>query len=369
MTKTNIFLILLVCFSRLVVADDLLFDSAKRPMASEKTVIGTPTQTITIENKPPWCGTLSLNMTEQTICESSALCTLDEEMNIAYVTHRPSNQSAWLSERDGCGDDKECIKLAYQARLNQISGANEGTVTTLSQQSQSIATERPSWCSKAQTKVEKLICGTPSLASLDIKMNDHWTSQSPKWRKQNRADHKNNFTKKRNRCTTTQCLNDLYKWRLQSWGVSELKQVLSTQSTQLAQQPTTLQFSNNRVSGKKFIAAVHAALRKYPSVPDALVFALSAVAGQGDTSNIMEISQKTARANKCGDISTMETNMLCGVKILHGIIGQVGQNYTQIVSMYLTGNPIMDSNHPQYLTAYAVLAGIMTADLMMRDVP
>lgn len=69
--------------------------------------------------------------TEMAICNSSDLGLLDEQMTQTYVnltTDGPgwavrqiqSEQSFWLTLRDHCGHDSDCIAKSYQRRIGRL---------------------------------------------------------------------------------------------------------------------------------------------------------------------------------------------------------------------------------------------------------
>jgi uncharacterized protein YecT (DUF1311 family) len=65
---------------------------------------------------------------EKTICSDPALSKLDDELAAAYKSALQTGdapgikagQKSWLKGRNGCKEDTECLRYAYQARLKSL---------------------------------------------------------------------------------------------------------------------------------------------------------------------------------------------------------------------------------------------------------
>jgi len=75
-------------------------------------------------SQPAWCNSSNLNKTEHTICASDTLSTLDMKLADAYGASKAHKkdvaQRAWLKKRNRCRYDVECIKKAYEDRLEEL---------------------------------------------------------------------------------------------------------------------------------------------------------------------------------------------------------------------------------------------------------
>ena len=95
-----------------------------------------PTQPQTFAQPSFNCGG-QLNATEQRICSNSQIAQLDVQMASMYKQQRASapggqdnalkqQQRDWLTQRNACGGNDNCIFQAYQWRISQLSGASGG---------------------------------------------------------------------------------------------------------------------------------------------------------------------------------------------------------------------------------------------------
>jgi len=331
--------------------------------SAQSTTAATVTSTA---NKPTWCSNGNLNETESAICGSSDLWTLDATMNRVYSENRPSGQGQWLAERDSCENDANCIKQSYTDRLAQISGGQ--SVQPLSVAS----SQQPPWCSngRPQNKTEQIICSDPDLSALDVQMETLYY-QGGHGKKAQRA-----FIEQRNACGTKACIEGAYKKRIQELGGGDFQ----TQSVGTTIIPSTIstpnggvvsfELSQNHVALKDVLNAINNALTKHTyksngqttALPYPLPLAIATIHGRADKSNIMQVSGKTARQHGCGDISTVQSNVDCGVKILTAIAQQHGNDASKVVAVYLTGSPNVTADNPLFPQFTAIMGGIALLD-------
>jgi len=314
-------------------------------------------------NKPSWCDNGNLNNTESAICASSDLWTLDATMNQVYSQNRPTGQGTWRAERDSCGNDDNCIKQSYTDRLAKISGGQ--SVQPLSVAS----SQQPSWCNngKSQNKTEQLICSDPELSALDVQMETLYF-QGWHGKKAQRA-----FISQRDDCGTKECIKDAYENRIKELGGGDFQ----TQSVGTTIIPSTIstpnggvvsfELSQNHVALKDVLNAINNALTKHTYTLNGqtralhyqLPFAIGVIHGRADKSNIMQVSGKTARQHGCGDISTVQSNVDCGVKILTAIANEYGNDASKVVAVYLTGGTVITPDNPlftQYIGTIGAIA-------------
>lgn len=94
----------------------------ERQYISRISVLRNRSARIITRNSRPWCSASRLNLTEQTICNSSRLSDLDATLQLTYEQARArglqSGQLSWLrNERDRCGSRINCIENTYTSRI------------------------------------------------------------------------------------------------------------------------------------------------------------------------------------------------------------------------------------------------------------
>lgn len=105
----------------------------------------------------------NLGAAERTVCDNQELGELDRRLNRAYGQFLLSLDSAgrqsmvsqqreWIRTRDACGNDQNCIKNAYTARIATLDN-------------------RPFACRGNLNSAEQTICHNATLAELDGKLN------------------------------------------------------------------------------------------------------------------------------------------------------------------------------------------------------
>ncbi|TSA54200.1 MAG: DUF1311 domain-containing protein [Actinobacteria bacterium] len=72
----------------------------------------------------------------------------------------------------------------------------------------------PHDCGKAGTTIEKQICASPSLSSLDVKLTETYKELQPFVDKKGLRSEQVAWMKTRNRCTDSACLQQAYEERL-----------------------------------------------------------------------------------------------------------------------------------------------------------
>ena len=131
-----------------------------------------------------WCANAPLNPTEQTICATPDLGWRDGQLEQAYaaVRHLPGVQTAqvaWISARNGCGWNGDCIRVAYDSRIATLQGmagggAGGGKPPVHPAPVQPVAA--PAWCAEGNhNAAEQTICAYPELRQMDVYMADLYT--------------------------------------------------------------------------------------------------------------------------------------------------------------------------------------------------
>lgn len=130
-----------------------------------------------------WCANGSLNPTEQTICATPDLGWRDAQLEQAYAAVRhlsgvQSGQIAWISARNGCGWQVECIRVAYDSRIATLQGlagggGAGGGKPPSGQPAPLQPAHFPSWCHEdSLNAAERTICASADLAQMDLYMAD-----------------------------------------------------------------------------------------------------------------------------------------------------------------------------------------------------
>jgi uncharacterized caspase-like protein/uncharacterized protein len=141
--------------------------------------------------QPSFDCTGNLSAAEAAVCGSTVLSLLDDELTRAYgriyarLTRAEkqtllAEQRKWLTTRNACDADTNCLMAEYRARVQQLhdwsaGGTAAATATTTTGAVGTVASRsavRPSFdCGTAGTEAEKAVCGDAELAQLDVQLN------------------------------------------------------------------------------------------------------------------------------------------------------------------------------------------------------
>ena len=95
---------------------------------------------LTAAEQPGWAASFDCakaeTADEKAVCADRALNDEDVEMAVLYSQLKPllgmgarsdldDEQVAWLKRRAGCGEDRACLRQAYQERVRQLRGGFE----------------------------------------------------------------------------------------------------------------------------------------------------------------------------------------------------------------------------------------------------
>jgi uncharacterized protein len=125
-----------------------------------------------------WCSNGLLNATEQTICSTPDLGWRDQQLEQAYTAVRhmagvQTAQQAWLAERNGCGWDVGCIRVAYDNRIAVLQGMAPGGGGKPPAPVDPHYPAGPGWCSEGSLNAaEQTICANRDLSQMDLYMAD-----------------------------------------------------------------------------------------------------------------------------------------------------------------------------------------------------
>lgn len=108
----------------------------------------------------PWCSAAQLNPTESTICESPDLRDLDARMtglHSALPDAERYGQREWLTARNRCERDQDCLRAIYDERIAEFDGRQRAVE----------AGAQPDWCGSAGLDAAgQQVCSLASLAGL-----------------------------------------------------------------------------------------------------------------------------------------------------------------------------------------------------------
>ncbi|MGI3184391.1 lysozyme inhibitor LprI family protein [Nioella aestuarii] len=123
-----------------------------------------------------WCSNGPLNATEQAICSTPDLGWRDQELEQAYAAVRQmpgvqTDQQAWLSDRNSCGGNVNCIRAAYDTRIAALQAMAQGGGKPTA--SGPLYPTGPAWCTEGSLNpAEQTICGNSELGQMDLYMAD-----------------------------------------------------------------------------------------------------------------------------------------------------------------------------------------------------
>lgn len=147
-------------------------------------------------------------------------------LDIAQQSELESLQRVWVKQRDAkCDNDAEtaldaiiCKTEATQKRVQDVMEFGSGSKQPAPLQAMQV--QRPGWCGKAGTDVERMICADDGLSALDAKMYAAYKAAEA------RAVDKKAFyavsrdwrVSRRDACKSVSCIADAYKTRLTDLG-------------------------------------------------------------------------------------------------------------------------------------------------------
>lgn len=116
------------------------------------------------QERPTWCERAS-SSSERVICRQQELWVLDACEDMMFVAERQrlvgldrsrveADESGWVAERDGCGENVACLRNAYRSRILELERQSGRKCIQQAPQRPSVAghgqaKERPqSWCDK-----------------------------------------------------------------------------------------------------------------------------------------------------------------------------------------------------------------------------
>jgi uncharacterized protein len=147
-------------------------------------------------------------------------------LDIAQQSELESLQRAWVKQRDAkCDNDAEtaldaiiCKTEATQKRVQDVMEFGSGSKRPAPLQTAQV--QRPGWCSKAGTDVERMICADDSLSVLDAKMYVAYKTAEARAvdKKAFYAASRDWRVNRRDSCKSAACIADAYNARLGELG-------------------------------------------------------------------------------------------------------------------------------------------------------
>ncbi|MCI4663944.1 MAG: hypothetical protein MRY74_04410 [Neomegalonema sp.] len=96
-------------------------------LAAALACAGFVASTAAAQSWPAWCSKSGLNPTEQTICETPLLRSLENRMIRVYIRARTygvaGNPRSFVIYRNRCGREVYCIEQAYRDRIAELRDA------------------------------------------------------------------------------------------------------------------------------------------------------------------------------------------------------------------------------------------------------
>jgi len=363
------------------------------------------------KNIPDWCkkilqidGTYKSDTeSEVVICDNKILWQKDNDLN--QLSTNATDKTTWLDIRNSCKNDLQCLITKYDERIIFLKQKTTQTLQPLQATIVSDENEctKPNWCSngKPLKPFEKTICEDCTLSRYDNIISNWWFDILDDAQRVKEYNNHKKFINSRNGKNKSQ-LKKMYHKRIIELGLTKTKTIMS-QPQQTVSQP---QQTNKKIITKKQIIDLSTKYSgKYDNVPISFILSIVLLHSNGDSNNIMQITENTAKTYNCEGINTrndllkLETNFECGVKILSGLIlknqTEKAENELQalknncnencdkikvnvedmkidialILSRYLVGLDTVSNTHPLYEKFYMLVGSTTSMIILSMENP